>query len=297
MLHTPLLIIDLKEVIEMINGIKIEYQKMKLSSGIKIAVVIGLILALGDFWYFYKTFYHMFLNEVEESVNGGKYAELIYPPTAIRAWMGSDFTSVFVQLLYLLMPVIAVIPFGASLYVENKSGYVKNVYTKTNKRNYLCGKYIVAFISGGFVSALPLIFNYMIWLLFLPNMPEDVRSMQSVVTNKALFATVYSSNPTLYVMLYALLAFVFGGLFATVSVGISKLANNVFMVYLFPFLVNMCAYYLIINTKSLGYVPMSFLNPLFPNTTSLAMIFTTGGIIFVSSVLLAIFNYLGDTLE
>lgn len=270
--------------------LKLEFRKMFVSWGFLISAIIGLTLAVCQSVGFYFNAYVGQKANYDLAASGGKYSGQIYPTVMLQGWMGQDYASVFQTLFYLLLPVIAVLPYGASLYQELSSGYLKNVYTRISRGSYLACKYVAAFIGGGTCVAAPLLLSLLISALYLPNLPQNVFMLQATLRNTSLWVDIYFGAPHLYALLFILLAFIFGGLMAVLAIGISQFANNVFTVWLFPFLLNTCAYYFLQGMESIKYVPMSFLNPIQNQDADGTAIIVTGIILFAVSLILFILN-------
>lgn len=64
-------------------------------------------------------------------------------------WIGSHNIYMQQNILYLIIPFLAEIPFGNSFYMDINQGYIKNICTRTSKSHYLISKYIAVFLSGG----------------------------------------------------------------------------------------------------------------------------------------------------
>ncbi len=50
---------------------------------------------------------------------------------------------------YLLIPLLAALPHGLSLYQDITSGYAREIVVRVGKKAYIKAKYLAAFISGG----------------------------------------------------------------------------------------------------------------------------------------------------
>ena len=107
--------------------LKIEFKKMLISKGFKMAMIIDLILVFCQAVNFYFNSYLGQKYNFDEAASGGKYNGLVYPTVMIQGWLGQDYASFFLNLFYMLFPIIAVIPYGSSLYHESSSGYLKNI--------------------------------------------------------------------------------------------------------------------------------------------------------------------------
>ena len=76
-------------------------------------------------------------------------------PFTTPGWAGTTL-SLASALFYALLPVGAALPFSWSYCTERKSGYLKNIYTRVDKKTDLAGKTLAVFLSGaGAVAVKP----------------------------------------------------------------------------------------------------------------------------------------------
>lgn len=158
------------------------------------------------------------------------------PHTVFNKWMGGHSYFLQTTLYYIIVPLLATIPFGASFYQDRRSGYLKNIFTRTDKKKYYRSKYTAVFLSGGFVGVAPLLFNFLTTALLLPLIYPEVTAGTFVVHEQELFATLYYTNPYLYLLFYLVMDFVFFGILATIALAVGQYVNNYFVVLLTPFL-------------------------------------------------------------
>lgn len=67
-------------------------------------------------------------------------------------WIGADTMSLAGTLFYYLMPVGAALPYAWSFHTERKSGYLKNIVSRAEKKRYFPAKLTAVFLSGAAVS-------------------------------------------------------------------------------------------------------------------------------------------------
>lgn len=79
-----------------------------------------------------------------------------------NSWIGGESMSLVYSLFYTLLPVAAALPFAWSFFTERRSGYIKNVCTRTKKQYYFVAKGVAVFVSGALVTLLPLAVNLLI---------------------------------------------------------------------------------------------------------------------------------------
>ena len=57
-----------------------------------------------------------------------------------NSWVGGEALSLFQTLFYNLLPVGAAIPYAWSYHTERKSGYLKDIASRTDKKKYFVAK-------------------------------------------------------------------------------------------------------------------------------------------------------------
>ena len=71
------------------------------------------------------------------------------PASLFMYWFGLNSGSPYKVTFLTIFPVLAMMPHALSYHLDRKGGYIKNVYTRTKKINYLTAKYLAVFLSGG----------------------------------------------------------------------------------------------------------------------------------------------------
>ncbi len=275
----------------MLKLIKLEFRKMLKIRSYIVPIIVGCIIIILQSINFYNNSYLGDLSNYNMAMEGGKYSGMIYPTVLIQGWIGGDYASVFLQLFYTILPILAVIPYGTSFYTEYRRGYLKNIYTRVNRFKYLSAKYIVAFISGGVVGAFPLILSWIICSMYLPNLPQNPLMLQTAIMNTSMWKEFYYNVPFIYAMLYTLLTFIYSGIFGVLAICVSTISKNIFIASLFPFLLNIFSYYLLRGTYNLiSYVPHAFLIPTQIYISTPAKVFGVFGVMLVCTFIISTFG-------
>ena len=68
-------------------------------------------------------------------------------------WIGHEAGSTGFYLAVYMLPLIAVLPFGWSLFSEIHNNYQNNMICRLGKTKYFTSKYIAVFFTGAFVIA------------------------------------------------------------------------------------------------------------------------------------------------
>ncbi len=168
--------------------------------------------------------------------------------------MGLSFT-----IFHWTLPILIVLPFASSFFAEQKSGYIKNLFLRTEKRNYFVAKYIAVFLNAGTVAVLPVLISLWASALFLPAlMPQT--SGGSPLGAHHLWGELFYQNPLAYIFYYCIIQFIFYGLMATIALAVSFLTDTRFVVLLTPFLLNLMISFLCAWTQNYRFAPVDFLN-------------------------------------
>lgn len=139
------------------------------------------------------------------------------------------------NIFYFILPILAVIPFGGSLYSDMDQGYGRSICIRVSKRKYLIAKYSSVFISGGCSVLFPMILSFAISSAFLPSMLPESSYIYTNIYSAYKFAFIFFTHPYLYIMIYMLIVFVFSGLIATTALTISFFSSKSFLPIIFPF--------------------------------------------------------------
>lgn len=238
--------------------------KLTKSVGLYLAILVGTVISILNSISFYKM--HKAGSSSFQNTSGYNY-----PDVLILGWLGGNVNAHYIDLIMFLLPLISVMPYGWCLYKNYGENRIDDIIFCFGYKKII-SKYIIAFMSGGFVCALPFIISLMVSAWYLPNLPVEPVMMQSFITNVDIMSEIYYSYPLLYMLVYILLIFVFGGLFATMSLNVSCLSGNVGLVLLFPITVSAFFRAVAAETEYAGMLPENFLNPCQKTDASIAAI-------------------------
>lgn len=247
----------------MSNIIKLEIRKMFDSVKFKVTVIVGIIMAmLQSFWSYnniYRTNSYIYKNVLE---NGDLKMDF-FETGILECWLGCETFSSYNQMWIKLFPLFAVVPYAISFFEEWNSGYSTQFITRCGRKKYIIGKSIVTFVSGGIGVVIPLIFSLLVAMLYVPCVPVELRSMQTFMYDRSMWADLFFSQPVVYALAYTLLIdFVFGGIYALFTMVLSGMCKNRFICILFPFVFHLfLSYSVTAMLHGFVYVPEAFLNP------------------------------------
>ena len=127
---------------------------------------------------------------------------------------------------YWLYPLIASLPYSLWKYYESKKksdeiighGFIKEA--------------IQAFVTGGLIIFIAYMFDF--WMLSLishTTFPVP-NGLITGYCSRNIFSEIYYSKPRLFVFIWSILGFCFGGAFSLLCLNISKLLNNIICSYI-----------------------------------------------------------------
>lgn len=73
---------------------------------------------------------------------------ILSPHSAVETWMAGSPSNLEGFIFFLILPILASLPFGTSYFEDCKEGVIKNIYMRTKREDYLKAKYAAAFLSG-----------------------------------------------------------------------------------------------------------------------------------------------------
>lgn len=194
------------------------------------ALFVGCILTISDFWQ--NVYPTLWMNEMIKD----------YPISVYNSWIGLRSSSLQTTLILLLAPLIASIPYADSYFMDNE-GYIKNLCTRGNRRDWLNAKYIAVFLSGGAAYSLSLVANLIITAMYVPAvMPQASTATFAAASARVPFSNLFMVHPLIYVFFYILISFIIVGLFAEISLVVALFTKNRFVTLLAPFVVYMLVY-------------------------------------------------------
>ena len=118
--------------------LKIEFQRLFRSVTFYISLGIGLILTMTQF-------VMVGLQESMHILDAYSPKGISEPSGVFSSYFGmAGPPLVYRQIYYLILPILAGFAYATTFCADHNSGYVKNLYTRTNKKYYYAAKYIVS---------------------------------------------------------------------------------------------------------------------------------------------------------
>lgn len=224
------------------------------SRGFRISMILGLFLTMSEAYSWYQRVRLGMEYERRKGI-------LSYnPATAFTMWFPFDARDWRVIVFYLLMPLLATMPFAISYLQDRKSGYIKNIVLRSDKKTYLKAKYTAVFLSGGTVAAVPLLTNLLAVSLYLPWRVPD--SVVTTILPSSVWAELLYTRPFLYTFLLLAVTFITAGLYATLSLAATRFLQLKFAAFLAPFLISLLIYNIAVPLGWKSLVSFYFLIPI-----------------------------------
>lgn len=233
--------------------VKEELNRAVKNKGMVLALTIGIVIAVSHVIQCIIPAYHA--NEMMEF----EKFPTIYPLTVSDTWLAGNQVSLESFLYFLVLPIIAVLPFGTSYFADGQSGFLRGIYVRIPRKKYLQAKYIAAFISGGLAVVLPLLVNLMFALVLLPNMSAATILPCNRMEAVNLFYTIYDSYPLVYIFLFLCLDFIMGGIFACIGLACSYLSDYKIIVAICPFFIQLTVHIIFSMLMKMEYSSVFFL--------------------------------------
>lgn len=217
--------------------LKVELERATHTIGMLIALIIGLGCVI------YKNIPVIQYKMTQmEYINTHNIQETYLSAGFYQLWFPSYFNAATLYLYYFL-GIIVVLPFAVSYYRDKKSGVIKNICNRVDKKKYLKAKYFSVFISGGIASAFPLALDFLVTRLITPvDCFEDIQG--TILSARTLWKMFNIDHPYVSMLIIIFAWFMFGGALATISLAVSSISNNFFTIQLIPFFSMMFFYYI-----------------------------------------------------
>ncbi len=163
--------------------------------------------------------------------------------TVYAKWIGNEWNMWYSSLYFFVIPLAAVMPHGLSLYNDKKTYYIAQALIREKKHRYYRNKIIAAFISGGVMASLPLLFNIAIVALKFPFRNPDLNyDIYYKIQPFSFGSVLFYKSPWLYLIIRITMVFIYAGLSAMLSISISFFSNNRYVILFAPLLL-----FLVIN--------------------------------------------------
>lgn len=180
----------------------------------------------------------------------------------LQAWIGTDFQFAYNSLFYVLLPVIACLPYAGSYYWDINSGYDKNLLIIVSRKNYIVAKGVAVYISAFGAVVLPLLLNLFLAAgLYRNGFPERLTFSSAGIIDCNMFPILFSEKPILYCLVFIVIDGLFAGALGLCSVAIAKCCRSAFTATVFPFVFYIITGAIMVNSDGTSFAMMAMLNP------------------------------------
>lgn len=129
-------------------------------------------------------------------------------------------------------PLLVTLPFTWKLYFERKNGFLTYVSVRTDKRKYIIQK-ILSGVAAVFIMVFSIYYIGLIIAIFLVK-PETVISDN--ILYKYIWGSIQAEKPLIFGIFWCVWKGFTGTVICVFGYGIALLADNIFVIALFPFL-------------------------------------------------------------
>ena len=198
--------------------------------GMKLALLVGCALSI---WHVITVI--MPISEGQNyELSANAIDDLYVPISLFSTWMGNELFPIQSYIFYLILPLLAVLPFGSSFFEDIKSGYIINVCTRVEKKIYFKAKYLAVFLSGGVTVVAPLLLNLVLSSMFMPAFIPDNGTVGTISPTTMAYE-VFFTHPLVYVLMFIVIDFIFAGVMATLALSYTYFTEHRFGVMIVPF--------------------------------------------------------------
>lgn len=149
---------------------RIELKRAFHSRGMLLSLTIGCLLSLAHVIQYQILPDYLNRGIISLEMNEFSKTRTVAPSAIAGSWLAGNPATWTGFVFFLLLPILAMLPFGVSYFSDRESGYLKNLYTRMSRKQYLRNKFLAAFLSGGTAVAVPLVLNLLCSMIFLPNL-------------------------------------------------------------------------------------------------------------------------------
>ena len=178
----------------------------------------------------------------------------------LDCWIGAGLMIAPSYWFYLVIPLIAAYSYGGSLFDDIKSGYIKQICIRTNRKNYFISKIVTVFLSGGVCCVIPIIINFAVLSMKYPVLMPSL-NLGFGPGAQMIGGALYWIHPFFYTVVYMMFDFVICGLFALASMFCCICIHNKYLAITIPFLASFLLYEIGIFIDTSAIAPIYYMVP------------------------------------
>ncbi len=149
-------------------------------------------------------------------------------------WIGADENQLESVIFWFILPLLAAMPYGGIALSERKNRYQNQILIRCGRKQGGIARYLAAFVSGGMVITLPVIFNFFTAALFMP-LENPVVTSDCIMMETQFGSLLVYQYPLFFVLLVFLFVFLWGGTFGAMALAVGQWIKNRIFVICFPF--------------------------------------------------------------
>lgn len=239
---------------------KLEFRRLFHSKGLHFSLAVGVILVV---WLFIQEIVSLHQFEEEYALYGNKVqGYLHYPKTLYNSFIGLEYDGLPPIILYTLFPLLVTLPYASSYFQDRKSGYVKNIFVRVDRKQYYTVKFAVVFFSGFFACGVILLLSLLLTMLVFPMLlPKCVTANYAIASENDMWYMLFYQHPMIYTLSYILLDMLFCGCMATLTLLINMVTNTIFFSLTGSFLIFETLDYLLQTIGLVQWSSLSFYLP------------------------------------
>ena len=217
----------------MINSIKSELYKATHNKYFIIALMLAFFIQILSFAQFYG-----YIIEAEQVKTMADTMPTLYDNYSVYVnWIGHEGISTGFYLAAYMLPLIAVLPFGWSLFSEINNNYQNNMICRLGKTKYFTSKYIAVFFTGAFVIAFMLLSNFvMCSFIGVLDAPKTYTLVTAVFRGHFASKLLYT-HPFIFMLIWTGIAALWGGALAGLTMIFAQILKKSIFVLAVPFVI------------------------------------------------------------
>lgn len=225
------------------------------SKGFLISLLTGILLCVSQYFQeVYSVSEYLYIYKKN-------WPSMLVPHTVFTKWIGGESYSFQYFAFFILIPLLATLPAGATIASDFKSKYINNLLTRSNREYYFISKIIAAFFVGGVVTIIPLLINLYLTAITLPSILPNNATGFFAIRNGYVGADIFYSNPYLYIFMFVVFIYFFSGMVAACATSLGINGIKPFVIVIYPFLVSLTLYSILGELHLYSWIPFCFLNP------------------------------------
>ncbi|SES05864.1 hypothetical protein SAMN05443377_1503 [Propionibacterium cyclohexanicum] len=184
------------------------------------------------------------------------------PPSLYQNWLGYDMSGAASLLFLFLMPLLACLPYGTSLFDDRRRGYDINVVSRVSRTQFYLAKAAAVFAAGGVAVVFPLAIDLVATASFLPAIRPEVTNYG--IPETGMWSALFFAHPLIYVLSYIAVNFLWGGTIAMLAMLAGYVVHNRIVVVTAPLIVLWIVAFGFASTPegwAAKYSPMDLVNP------------------------------------